>query len=98
MRTGQYLNREHEALGEPFKLSQLYEDYLATLDASGEEDTLAQALKALDELLQISTTNLDTQATLRVKQNLWELLQRLVDLQTIDKACIILLLFLFLLK
>jgi len=86
VRTGQYLNREHEALGEPFKLSRLYESYLATLHDSAEADPAAPALKALDSLLQSSTLLAEGPAALKVKQNLWELLQKLVDLQAIDKV------------
>ena len=88
-----YKSAQHKALGEPFRLSELYESYVNNLkhaSVTNPTQTGAAPAESLDSivstLLQASAGKL-TLSDAKTKQLLWDLLQRLVDLNTIDELC-----------
>lgn len=90
--TNTYKSAQHKALGEPFRLSELYETYITSLKNAVNNPTATSAppAESLDSivgtLLQASAGKL-TLSDAKTKQLLWDLLQRLVDLNTIDELC-----------
>lgn len=87
-----YKSAQHKALGEPFRLSELYETYVSNLKHASTQAPQPGAVptESLDSivstLLQASAGKL-TLSDAKTKQLLWDLLQRLVDLNTIDELC-----------
>lgn len=80
--TGNYKNQQHKLLGEPFKLSKLYENYITK---NKEKDT-QQNSKSPTKLIAKLQTGVKMDDNQK-KQFLWELLQCLVDLNSIDELC-----------
>lgn len=91
-----YKSAQHKALGEPFRLSDLYETYVTVLKNAGPNagsnsnqapGTGTESLDTITSTLHQATTGKLTLSDAKTKQLLWDLLQRLVDLNTIDELC-----------
>jgi hypothetical protein len=85
-----YKSAQHKALGEPFRLSDLYENYVTSLKNAGPANNPTQTGESLDSItatLHQASSGKLTLTDAKTKQLLWDLLQRLVDLNTIDELC-----------
>lgn len=80
--SGNYRNQQHRLLGEPFKLSKLYEKYLSQTKQNLVKDKYKSPVELITRLK--SEKNLTDNMK---KQFLWEMLQCLVDLNAIDEVC-----------